>query len=65
MFGITLPWSELVRRAWKDSLADDIMGLKPGWLRQFAALVEAYVNAFLAAPTDPLTGAIELASRTA
>jgi membrane protein len=27
MFGITLPWSELVRRAWKDSLADDIMGL--------------------------------------
>ena len=27
MFGITLPWSELFRRAWKDSLADDIMGL--------------------------------------
>jgi membrane protein len=27
MFGITLSWSELLRRAWKDSLADDIAGL--------------------------------------
>jgi membrane protein len=27
MFGITLSWSELLRRAWKDSRSDDIVGL--------------------------------------